>query len=113
MENTIIPFVRKSMEVNNTILAIFEQKLGLPEGELAKCHLTDKLCGSEARCIKNPPNQTTAGIGAHTDFGTLVRTTHVLSSPNFRCLKLVIVLCSQPPRRFASYATWISEVVLR
>ncbi|OBZ78816.1 hypothetical protein A0H81_01371 [Grifola frondosa] len=71
MEDVVTPFVRKSMEVNNTLLTVFERLLGLPEGEITNRHSTEKPCGSEARCIKTPPNQSTAGIGAHTDFGTL------------------------------------------
>ncbi|KZT08746.1 Clavaminate synthase-like protein [Laetiporus sulphureus 93-53] len=71
MERTIIPFVRKSMEVNLTFLTIFERQLGLPKGELSKLHSMDEPCGSEARCIKTPPNQSSTGVGAHTDFGTI------------------------------------------
>ncbi|KAI0936919.1 hypothetical protein AcW1_001031 [Taiwanofungus camphoratus] len=71
MEDAIIPFVRKSMEVNNTILAVFEARLGLPEGKFAKLHSTEEPSGSEARCIKTPPDQETTGVGAHTDFGTI------------------------------------------
>ncbi|KAL5495796.1 hypothetical protein ACEPAI_1260 [Sanghuangporus weigelae] len=78
---TIKPFVKKSLEVNNTILAVFEKKLGLPGGTLLELHPLEEPSGSEARCIKNPPkhgdtaeNQTAKGkaaIGAHTDFGSL------------------------------------------
>ncbi|EPT03379.1 hypothetical protein FOMPIDRAFT_1116437 [Fomitopsis schrenkii] len=71
MGSTIIPFVRKSIEVNMTMLAIFEGQLGLPRGELLRLHSLDGPSGGEARCIKTPPNQSTAGVGAHTDFGTL------------------------------------------
>ncbi|KAH9932074.1 Clavaminate synthase-like protein [Epithele typhae] len=71
MANGIIPFVRKSMAVNNTILDILERRLCLPKGTLEALHDTSSMCGSEARVIKTPPNQSTAGIGAHTDFGTL------------------------------------------
>ena len=72
MSDTVIPFVRKSMEVNMTMLTIFERQLGIPRGELLHLHSLDSPCGGEARCIKTPPNQSTAGVGAHTDFGTLV-----------------------------------------
>lgn len=72
MKDAVTPFVRKSMAVNNTILDIFERLLGLPRGALADLHTTDKLSGSEARVVKTPPNQSSVGIGAHTDFGTLV-----------------------------------------
>ncbi|KAI0756397.1 Clavaminate synthase-like protein [Daedaleopsis nitida] len=71
MANAVIPFIRKSMAVNNTLLDIFERLLGLPKGSLASLHSTDEACGSEARVVKTPPNQSSAGIGAHTDFGTL------------------------------------------
>jgi len=71
MERTIIPFVQKSMAVNNKLLAVFEKRLGLPAGEIAKLHSLNAPCGSEARCIKTPPNQKSTGVGAHTDFGTL------------------------------------------
>lgn len=72
MNDAVIPFIRKSMAVNNTLLDIFEHLLGLPMGALSSLHSTDETCGSEARVVKTPPNQSSAGIGAHTDFGTLV-----------------------------------------
>jgi len=76
MENTVKPFIRKSVEVNNTLLAVLNDRLGLPEGALAKCHQIDKPSGSESRVIKNPPkpggiSEEKAAIGAHTDFGSL------------------------------------------
>ncbi len=73
MDDVVVPFVRKSMAVNMTFLAFFEHRLGLPSGELLSRHRPDELNGGEARCIKTPPRQTAAGIGAHTDFGSLVR----------------------------------------
>ena len=78
MESTVRPFVQKSLEVNNTILEVFNEKLGLPEGELLKRHVTNELSGSEARVIKNPPapemSAERQALGAHTDFGSLVST---------------------------------------
>ena len=78
MESTIKPFVQKSLEVNNTVLGVFEKKLGLPSGALLDKHLVGQHSGSEARCIRNPPKKTIdgsekdkVGIGAHTDFGSL------------------------------------------
>lgn len=82
MAGTIQPFVRKSLEVNNTILEIFNDKLGLPRGALAARHAMDEHSGSEARCIRKPPTRnpkdavTEQGeprqaIGSHTDFGSL------------------------------------------
>lgn len=77
MADTVVPFVRKSLEVNSTILAVFNAKLGLPEGALVAMHeLHEKSC-SEARVIKSPPMQEMSperqALGAHTDFGSLVR----------------------------------------
>jgi isopenicillin N synthase-like dioxygenase len=76
MESTVRPFIEKSLEVNNTILEVFNEKLGLPEGELVKRHARDEWSGSEARVIKKPPmpemSPEQAALGAHTDFGSLV-----------------------------------------
>ncbi|KAF8974254.1 hypothetical protein BDZ97DRAFT_1899988 [Flammula alnicola] len=73
MESTITPFVRKSLEVNNLILEIFNEKLGLPAGTLLQQHKTEEFSGSEARIIKNSPTSSTTkqAIGSHTDFGSL------------------------------------------
>lgn len=80
MESTIKPFVKKSLEVNNTMLAVFERKLGLPKNALLNLHALYEHSGSEARVIKNPAPKTStisasekesAAIGAHTDFGSL------------------------------------------
>lgn len=75
MGDVIVPFVQNSLAVCTTILSIFEQKLGLPKGELLKRHSPTELNGGEARCVKTPPNADRAGIGAHTDFGSLVSMT--------------------------------------
>ncbi|KAF7348008.1 1-aminocyclopropane-1-carboxylate oxidase [Mycena sanguinolenta] len=74
MSDTITPFVKKSIEVNDTILQIFNDKLGLPPGMLKKKHLIEEYSGSETRVIKNPPSPHSplkVAIGAHTDFGSL------------------------------------------
>ncbi|EIM87631.1 Clavaminate synthase-like protein [Stereum hirsutum FP-91666 SS1] len=75
MESTIVPFIRKSAEINLTLLGVLNDRLGLPEGTLGNKHLIDRPSGSEARCIKSPPTQEIlsekASIGAHTDFGSL------------------------------------------
>ncbi|KAF7967846.1 hypothetical protein HWV62_32888 [Athelia sp. TMB] len=76
MESTIVPFVRKSLEVNATLMEVFNDRLGLPAGTLAQRHTIDEFSGSEARCIKNPPrpqgmSEEQRAIGAHTDFGSL------------------------------------------
>jgi isopenicillin N synthase-like dioxygenase len=74
MESTIVPFVRKSLEVNYTLLQIFEEKLELPAGALMERHPLDEYSGSETRVIKTPPCPQDKGqlIGSHTDFGSLV-----------------------------------------
>lgn len=77
MESTIAPFVRKSLEVNETLMNIFNGRLGLADGVLAQRHTMEEFSGSEARCIKNPPrpngmSEEQRAIGAHTDFGSLV-----------------------------------------
>jgi len=79
MESTVKPFVRKSLDVNNTFLGVFEQKLGLPAGGLLKYHTDAESSGSEARVIKSPPrsadelarNPEKVSLRAHTDFGSL------------------------------------------
>ncbi|KAL5536855.1 hypothetical protein ACEPAF_678 [Sanghuangporus sanghuang] len=80
MDSTLKPFVHKSVEVNNTILSIFEEKLRLPAGTLLTLHSLDKPSSSEARCIKSPPRRVhpaaseekiKVSLRAHTDFGSL------------------------------------------
>ncbi|KAJ6609558.1 hypothetical protein B0H10DRAFT_1954563 [Mycena sp. CBHHK59/15] len=51
---TITPFVRKSLTANDTLLGIFNEKLGLPAGALAKRHALKDYSGSEARCTHSP-----------------------------------------------------------
>ncbi|KAN0140119.1 Clavaminate synthase-like protein [Lactarius tabidus] len=76
MDSAVRPFVRKSMEVNQTLMDILNDRLGLPQGCLAKLHTPEEHSGSEARCIKKTPTSAPeppdrAAIGAHTDFGSL------------------------------------------
>lgn len=71
MASTIVPFIKKSLAVNNTLMEVFNEKLGLPEGTLAERHDLKEFSGSEARCIRSPPKpdgvtQDRATIGAHT-----------------------------------------------
>ncbi len=77
MEGTVVPFVRKSAAINDTILEILNDLLGLPAGTLAEKHKADEYSGSEARVIKSPPrpggiDEAKAAVAAHTDFGSLV-----------------------------------------
>ncbi|KIK63557.1 hypothetical protein GYMLUDRAFT_40603 [Collybiopsis luxurians FD-317 M1] len=73
MESTVIPFVKKSIEINDTILGVFNDKLGLPKGTLQKFHSMEEISGCEARTIKVPKNLPLGkqALGAHTDYGSL------------------------------------------
>ncbi|KAF9055636.1 hypothetical protein BJ165DRAFT_1412192 [Panaeolus papilionaceus] len=73
MVPTIGPFVRKSVEVNNTLLDALNDKLGLPKGTLLRLHPINEFSGSETRVTHNPPTMNTqkVAIGSHTDFGSL------------------------------------------
>ncbi|KAI0773524.1 Clavaminate synthase-like protein [Fomes fomentarius] len=76
MEDTVVPFVRKSAAINDTILEILNDLLDLPAGTLAEKHKVDEYSGSEARVIKSPPrlggiDEAKAAVAAHTDFGSL------------------------------------------
>ncbi|KAG6908557.1 hypothetical protein DXG01_004190 [Tephrocybe rancida] len=76
MSTAIAPFVRKSLEINHTLLDVLNDKLGLPPGLLRAKHSTNEFSGSEARIIRNPPVPPESGglrvaIGSHTDFGSL------------------------------------------
>ena len=80
MESTIKPFIQNSNDVNMTLMEVFNEKLGLPKGTLVEKHKLYEPSGSESRCIKNPPRSgasaadtSKTAIGAHTDFGSLVR----------------------------------------
>ncbi|KAF9235059.1 hypothetical protein BU15DRAFT_78435 [Melanogaster broomeanus] len=72
----VAPFVRKALVINYTVLRIFNEKLGLPEGTLDRLHDFEEYSGSEARVIRGPPLPgkavaDKATLGAHTDFGSL------------------------------------------
>jgi isopenicillin N synthase-like dioxygenase len=78
MESTIKPFILKSVDINMTVMEVFNERLGLPKGTLASKHQMDARSGCESRVIKSPPRkdpavQSKQAIGAHTDFGSLVR----------------------------------------
>ncbi|THH10588.1 hypothetical protein EW145_g1230 [Phellinidium pouzarii] len=109
MESTIRPFVRKSFEVNHTVLSIFEKKLGLPAGALLKYHELEDLSGSEARVIKSPPRpgavtltesaKEKASLGAHTDFGSL-------SFLHNRLGGLQVLPPGSPTWQYATHVRW-------
>ncbi|KAJ7116875.1 Clavaminate synthase-like protein [Mycena epipterygia] len=71
MESTIVPFVEKSLAVNNTLLNVFNDKLGLPKGTLLKLHPREEYSGSETRSTFSPPIVNRQVISAHTDYGSL------------------------------------------
>ncbi|KAG6919890.1 hypothetical protein DXG01_015598 [Tephrocybe rancida] len=76
MSTAIAPFVRKSVEINHTLLDVLNDRLGLPPGLLLAKHSINEFSGSEARVIKNPPvppesRDLRLAIGSHTDFGSL------------------------------------------
>ncbi|KAJ4487536.1 hypothetical protein J3R30DRAFT_3785591 [Lentinula aciculospora] len=73
MDSTILPFVRRSTRINETILNVFNTKLGLPKGLLNRLHSAEEPSASEARTIKAPKNLPAGKqvFGAHTDSGSL------------------------------------------
>ncbi|KAI0686228.1 Clavaminate synthase-like protein [Earliella scabrosa] len=73
MASTIRPFVEKAQSVNGTLLAVFNERLGLPRGALAGLHREGDHSSSLARCIRAPPHAPDEKlfIPAHTDYGTL------------------------------------------
>ncbi|KAJ7116904.1 Clavaminate synthase-like protein [Mycena epipterygia] len=71
MESTIVSFVEKSLAVNNTLLDVFNDKLGLPKGTLSRLHPREEYSESETRSTFSPPIVDRQVISAHTDFGSL------------------------------------------
>ncbi|KAI0772544.1 Clavaminate synthase-like protein [Trametes elegans] len=74
MESVIKPFVLKSLAVNNFLIDVLNDKLGLPKGTLAGLHQVDRTSGCTARCIRAPPmtgQSEKTFLTAHTDFGSL------------------------------------------
>lgn len=73
MESTIIPFVRQSLEINQTILDVFNDKLGLPDGTLRNLHIPEEFSGDEVRVTRaSPSKDPKTALAGHTDFGSLV-----------------------------------------
>ncbi|KAH9041817.1 Clavaminate synthase-like protein [Lactarius hengduanensis] len=75
-QDDALAFPTVSMEVNQTIMSVLNDRLGLPPGCLSELHAPLEYSESEASCIKKtpastpePPNK--AAIGAHTDYGSL------------------------------------------
>lgn len=81
METTIKPFVEKSLAINNFLIGIMNDKLGLPKGTLASFHKPLEHSGCVARAIRAPPHpglEAKTFLTAHTDFGSLVSTSNRL-----------------------------------
>ncbi|KAI0751878.1 Clavaminate synthase-like protein [Daedaleopsis nitida] len=74
MESTVRPFVQKAVAINNTLIDVLNDKLGLPKGTLAAFHKVEEHSGCIARVIRAPP---VVGVPeklfltAHTDYGSL------------------------------------------
>lgn len=80
MTSTLKPFLNKALDVNNTLLSVFERKLGLADGTLLGLHALEDRSGSEARVLKSPAklnasnadtSKTRITLIAHTDVGSL------------------------------------------
>lgn len=73
METTLKPFLDKALDVNMTLISVFEKQLGLPEGALLKCHAFDEQSGSGALVLRTPARiaEDKVSLGSHTDFGSL------------------------------------------
>lgn len=76
MDDAVVPFIKHSTEINDTLLGAFDGLLGLPAGTLAAKHAIGEFSGSEARVTHSPPrpngiDESQAALAAHTDFGSL------------------------------------------
>ncbi|OBZ65453.1 hypothetical protein A0H81_14575 [Grifola frondosa] len=76
MESTVIPFVQKALAINQLLIDVLNDRLGLPKGALAKLHKAEEHSGCVARAIKAIPVSSSVSEGklhlsAHTDFGSL------------------------------------------
>ncbi|KAI9059088.1 Clavaminate synthase-like protein [Trametes sanguinea] len=74
MESAVKPFIQKSLTINNFVIDILNDKLGLPKGTLAALHNPAEASGCTARCIRAPPHMERDNktfLNPHTDFGSL------------------------------------------
>ena len=104
METTIKPFVEKSLAINNFVISILNEKLGLPKGTLASFHNPWEHSGCVARVIRAPPypNQDEKTfLTAHTDFGSLVSTVNLPMHEHLPT-SLLSVVPPQPSGRLTS-----------
>lgn len=75
MESVYKPFVQKALTVNNSLIGVLNDKLGLPKGTLASFHKVQDHSGCFARVIRAPPYPVPDEklfLAAHTDYGSLV-----------------------------------------
>ena len=87
MDSTVKPFVEKSLAINNVLIDVLNDKLGLPKGTLAELHKPEAFSGCTARVIRAPPHvgpDEKLFLTAHTDFGSLV--SKVLEAIRSPCL---------------------------
>ncbi|KAH9936752.1 Clavaminate synthase-like protein [Epithele typhae] len=74
MESTITPFVKNSLAINNHLIVVLNDKLGLPAGTLASLYKAEEFSGCMARFLRAPPYlgpEEKTFLTAHTDFGSL------------------------------------------
>lgn len=107
MESVYKPFVQKALTVNNSLIGVLNDKLGLPKGTLASFHKVEDHSGCFARVIRAPPHPVPDEklfLAAHTDYGSLV------SRPRWAGFKSLLidldpVVPPQPDRGVTSLAT--------
>ncbi|KAI0054935.1 Clavaminate synthase-like protein, partial [Artomyces pyxidatus] len=74
IEATIRPFVQKSCNVTDTLLEVFNDKLGLPQGTLAQRHSAQERSSSQVRLTRsfgNPAAGSASLFQPHNDYGLL------------------------------------------
>jgi isopenicillin N synthase-like dioxygenase len=76
MPTALRPFIRKSLEVSITMIRIFKDRLGLPEGTLQRLHSDEELSLSAVHIPPMPKqpivSQNKPMLGKHPDFASLV-----------------------------------------
>ncbi|KAH9918546.1 Clavaminate synthase-like protein [Epithele typhae] len=67
-------FVKKSLAINNRLIGVLNDKLGLAAGALASVHKVEEFSGCMARFLRAPPylGPEKTFLTAHTDFGSFL-----------------------------------------
>lgn len=94
MDSTIKPFVQKSLAINNLLIGVLNDKLGLPQDTLAACHKVGEHSGCTARVIRAAPQQNfddKVFLTAHTDFGSLVSQQMDILAALLSCSRALVV----------------------